>query len=211
MDTLEGKSYEVETDDCGLKALDKMTKKAITRKTRLLLCTITAAMLALLAGAGLAFQNEPEGFRDLKWRDPPTEEMVLLMQCETRALYTRWQDKLDLGDAKLVGISYYFFDGRFFSVYLPFVGKENYSLLETTCKEKFGEPTEKGFYELVWLIWSGSKAMIVLSYDTAEKVGYLRISSIPLFEEYMEDRHKREIEKASENQMVTLFSLDFVE
>lgn len=176
-----------------------MRNQVITRKTRVLLCVTTVVMLSFLAGVCLAFQNEPEGLGDLKWRDPPTEEMVLLMQCETRALYTRPHDKLDFGDAKLFGIFYYFCRGRFFSAHLSFVGKENYDLLESTCRERFGEETEKGFCELIWLIWNGSKSMVALTYDLVEKTGYLRISSIPLFQEYMEARHKREMEKADKN------------
>ena len=47
---------------------------------------IVAAMVLVLiiTGASFAFQNEPDGFRDLKWEDPLSEDMKLLVDLEDR-------------------------------------------------------------------------------------------------------------------------------
>ncbi len=45
------------------------------RKTTLVLLVV---LILALSVAAFAFQNEPEGFRGLKWGDPPGEDMKFL-------------------------------------------------------------------------------------------------------------------------------------
>ncbi len=37
---------------------------------------VAMVLVLMITGASFAFQNEPEGFRGLKWGDAPTEDMV---------------------------------------------------------------------------------------------------------------------------------------
>lgn len=150
-------------------------------------------VLILIGTGALAFENEPEEFRGLKWGDPPTEEMILKKEEEFQDVYTIRKDNLKLGDAKLIGIYYTFFDGQFSGVGLFFRGEDNFDLLESICRVRFGDETEKGFYHL---LWQGSEAMIMLDYDMVSKIGYLALNSMPLANEYTEAKKRSEAEKA---------------
>lgn len=162
----------------------------------LLVLAVMVLVLAISVGA-FAFQNEPEGFRGLKWGDPVREGMTLLGKTEGEAKgYILPDDELHLGNANFYSILYVFYGQpeRFMMVYLFFNGKENYDLLMTICQDKFGEETERGFYEYSW---QSQKAMVTLKYDWIEEKGSLYLASFPLFFEYMQVKKKKEAEKAA--------------
>ena len=93
----------------------------------LLLCS-----LVLLTIPGLAFQNEPEGFRVLKWGDPPTEDMFFVKTVDDIKGYFRKDDKMNIGDAKRRIVVYQFYDDpeRFTSGVMLFDKEENYDILK---------------------------------------------------------------------------------
>lgn len=148
-------------------------------------------ILVLTAGA-FAFQNEPEGFRGLKWGDSPTEDMQQVGQLE--GAYFRLTDKMFLGDVELYLIGYRFYQQRFMSVALYFNGEDNYDLLEMICKERYGTSAlTRGFYKLKWI---GQASFVMLQYDFADEKGFLAISSTPLAFEQLEAQNKQQAEKA---------------
>lgn len=151
-------------------------------------------LLLVLAGVGLAFENEPEGFRGLKWGDPPggnMEQMVQLDEFTTR--YTLPEERLQLENVDLSAIRYQFFNDRFAGVVLFFRGKERHSHMKTICKGKFGEPTLTGFNVITW---KGRKATVTLTYNSIGGVGFFSIASTPLILEWMEAKKKLETERA---------------
>ncbi len=150
-------------------------------------------VLALSAGA-FAFQNEPDGFRGLKWGDPPSEKMEYLDDSVGSKRYTLPDDKMSIGSAEFWMITYKFYEGRFFLVSLYFDGEDNYDLLETICRERYGrEELEEGFYELSWL---GQNTSITIYYDIAEEGGFLMLNSTVILSEQFDDEKKKEAEKA---------------
>jgi len=52
----------------------------VKRMRSLLWFLIATILVFSLVDVGLTFQNEPEGFRGLKWGDPPTEDMEFLRE-----------------------------------------------------------------------------------------------------------------------------------
>lgn len=70
-----------------------------------------ALIIVLVVSLGaFAFQNEPDGFRGLKWGDSPTEDMVFKFEdSQLSHAYTRPTDKLSIGDAKFTYIDYSFY------------------------------------------------------------------------------------------------------
>ena len=157
-----------------------------------LVVTILVCMFGL-AGIGFTFQNEPEGFRGLKWGDPPTEDMRYLQSIQEDKIYSRANDKMQLGNAKLTTIDYTFYQDRFSVVYLSFEGKENYDLVKTLCRGRFGEATrEEGLYKFTW---SGEEALVFLSWDPVKKEGFLSLRSWDIWLECYEVRKKREVIK----------------
>lgn len=154
---------------------------------------MTATILAFsLAHTGLAFQNEPDGFRHLKWGNPPTEHMVYvgIMKGERR-LYKLPNEKLHIGDAWFYKIYYSFFGSpeRFMRIDLYFYGERNYKLLGSICQGKFGEETTKGFHEHAW---TSPETMVVLAYDMADDKGSLSLGDWTIFSEYTEAKRRAE-------------------
>lgn len=153
----------------------------------ILLSVVTVIVLALSAG-GFAFENEPEGFRGIKWGGSPTEEMVLFyQQGPSFASYVRPGDKLSIGDAKLTHISYHFYtpseeDAQLFEVLITFNGVVNYSFLEVICEEKFGPPILKDSSKLGW---GSSEVFVVLVYQSEENSGFFSLQNRPLYFEYL--------------------------
>lgn len=162
-------------------------------KKRYAVLLIIAA--CLLLGQAEAFQNEPEGFRRLKWGIPPHAGFGLqyALDSDGMRIYRILNDKMWLGDVSLTSIFYGFWNSKFVSVCLYFDGKENYDLLKTICESKFGEGIVLEFYGMSWL---GNTTIVVLTYDMIEDDGFLGMSGTVLYLEYMEARGKQLAEKA---------------
>ncbi len=154
-----------------------------------------AVLLVLLLSLGaFAFQNEPNGFRGLKWGDQPTEDMEFLLEMSGGAkLYTRPSDKLYLGDVQLSLISYAFYRNEFMKVNLDFQGKDNHELLVKICRAKFGEVTT---ITLDALFWFSSHTSVYLSYSLMRDEGSLSLDDSAFFEEYQDASDKKPMEKA---------------
>jgi len=155
---------------------------------------VVVLVLALSVGV-FGFQNEPDGFRGLKWGDPPGEDMQCIGDFEADDVaYFLPEDKMFLGDVELYLIGYRFYKERFMTVALYYHGEDNYDLLETICKERYGkEGIDEAFYDLRWM---GQKSFVMLAYDVMEEDGYLILASTPLALEQTEAKKKEEAEKA---------------
>ena len=156
------------------------------------LVLVLVLVLALSLGA-FAFDNEPEGFRGLKWGDPPAEDMEYFKN-PFEICYTLPYDKMSIGNAQFYMIIYVFYQDRFLGTGLYFEAKENYDLLEIICKERYGEKElQEGFYTLDWV---GQKSYITLYYDIVEEKGVLVLNSKVITLEKFEADKKKEAEKA---------------
>ena len=166
------------------------------------IAVVAVLVMALTwCGMAFAFENEPEGFRGLKWGDPPTEDMVLLPpSTQTQMEYVRTDEKLQLGRARFQEIIYSFYCEdemrEFMMVFLHFKGESNYKLLETICKNKFGEPTKEQFDQLVWL---GLHASVMLRYDLLNETGLLMLADNWIIKKHERARQKEEAESAEED------------
>lgn len=154
---------------------------------------VLVLLLALSVGA-FAFQNEPEGFRGLKWGDPPGEDMVFKFEdSQLSHAYTRPTDKLSIGDAKFTYIDYSFYtpsegDGQLYGVYLAFDKIQNYLLLNAICKKRFGQPTEQMSAEKPFMSrWKSEASAVFLDYNAEKRTGTLRMLCTPLFYERVKD------------------------
>ena len=175
-------------------------------------------VLALSLGA-FAFQNEPEGFRGLKWGDPPGEDMKVnrifkLYQDKLDMIiwYTRQGDELKIGGAKLEGIYYGFYKNKFMRVEIE---TEDYELLREVLYLKFGEPTYRGTFKVPSLLFKRVMEYMSETWDGDTTKIHLVESSIynPLnagldihctesWSEFIKDRRQKEeeIEQAKEEE-----------
>lgn len=167
-------------------------------KTRIIWVPIVTILIFLLVTTGLTFQNEPEGFRELKWGDPPTDKMIYKLTSNENKIYFLPDDKMSVGNAQFWTIAYFFYNQpeRFYNVSLYFKGENTFELLKTICRGKFGKETESGFYELKWL---GQKAMVGLCYDMVKELGYLFLTSTQIAAEKKKIKEKEEIERAEKD------------
>lgn len=160
------------------------------RKTTLVLLVVLVLTLSLGA---FAFQKESEGFRGLKWGDPPTKDMVFIRRDEYgENQYELPDENLQIGEVELERIIYYFFDDgnseRLMSVIIRTEGKHNYELLKELCKLKFGEEVYEESSRRI--IWASSKTLVHLAYDQYYSKyrtvvnGYLLLSYLPIGGEY---------------------------
>lgn len=68
-------------------------------KTLLWIAIVTILVFSSVE-SGFTFQNEPEGFRGLKWGDPPTESMEYLGTFQGDRIYTLSDDKMSTGECR---------------------------------------------------------------------------------------------------------------
>jgi len=166
---------------------------------------LVSILILLITGMGLAFQNEPDGFRGLKWGDEPTRDMVFLGQIIYEGnRYYREDDKLNIGSAKLDYIFYTFnlYSNQFYKASLYFTGKTNYNILKIIFEGRFGKPIwkEKDGYFLQWMgEIEPHKTRIYLNFDSKKRWGYLLIVSEEINRETPKDNKQKEVEKAKED------------
>ena len=154
------------------------------------------------------FQNEPDGFRGLKWGDAPTEDMSYFYQIKDEYIrdkgnyYHRIWDKLNIGNAKISSIKYIYnlYSNQFYKVNLTFYGKDNFDILKIICEGRFGEPTGKA-KDWDFLRWVGDKAEVTLYLDKG--CGLFSIKSMEIRIETLADKpeynKQKEVEKAKED------------
>lgn len=175
---------------------------------------VVAILVALLAWSGMAFafENEPEGFRGLKWGDPPREDMVYHGESknnENTLWYIKKRDELQIGRVKLKGIYYLFYKTRFMCALVELNEKdEDYGSMVDILTFKFGKGKEQGVFgrigtlfddETAEMQWSGDTTRITLYRKWGDDLskGKLEIKSIQIFNQRKADE-ERERQKAAE-------------
>lgn len=141
--------------------------------TRRLPCLLLLALLAPIVV--MAYQNEPEGFRGIKWGAEiknNAAEMTLIGEEYDKRYYTRRGDKLSIGGAKLTNISYIYWKGALFGVGLRTVGKINKIALIETFEAQFGRPkkTINSADSMEKYGWDGTVTMIGMKCEQSENV-----------------------------------------
>jgi hypothetical protein len=160
--------------------------------------------------------SEPDGFRGVKWgaNISTLKEVEMVEQDKSSnselAWYTRRDDTLAIGKARLDNIFYVFWMGKFESVWIDFKGDENFETLKKELFERFGKvaeseellrKTDRGggreasatkqageFYG-----WWGKVTEMVLSYSRDRHKGTLRVNSSIIREERR--AYEKEMEK----------------
>jgi len=162
-------------------------------------------------------RSEPDGFGDIKWGTEISmlTDMEKVVQGKSSnsdlVWYTRRGDTLAIGKAKLEKIFYSFWMGNFESVWIDFVGDENFVVLKKELFERFGkaleseelmkrmdkearEPSTIGHAEQFYAWW-GKKADMSLSYSRDRHRGTLCINSRMITEERRTYEKQKQKEK----------------
>ena len=140
----------------------------------------------------LAFQNEPDGFRGIKWGTNLSElpDMVLTEDVGDEKFYTRKSDKMKIGEADIGRISYRFYKNRFCGVLVGFTGSSNFTKLKAVLFDQYGQPEQTNQF-MEKYSWLGGSVVIALHYNEISKTGNIFYGFIPIRqEEEMDDKQK---------------------
>jgi len=123
-----------------------------------------------------AFQNEPDGFRGIKWgtKIETLSDMISPIEQENFVTYTRANDKMKMGNATLQTINYVFWKGQFSGVVIICEGSSNWYILRAEVFTKFGRRDQynkdnKEIEEYKWGIMIAGKTCIILNYNKSSK------------------------------------------
>jgi len=139
-----------------------------------------------------SFQNSPDGFRGIKWGDPPStlgNYESLSGNDEYMKIYTRPDDKMRLGEVRLYNIYYIFYLDRFMGIHITTVS-EYFSELKDILITQFGEPKQKN-PNIEEYTWVDSKAVMVLEKEIFSKFCNFRITSCVEMDLMEKDKKER--------------------
>lgn len=172
---------------------------------------LASILIFLITGIGFTFQNEPDGFRGLKWGDAPTEDMYLPWKIIDKYLdkgdiYCRIKEKSNIGSAELYSVEYTFNlrSNQFYKWEARFSDKINFNILRIIFEDKFGKPTYTNKDNSL-LCWEGDKTFIRIWYKPSEYLigegyGMLTFESVKIPQEDLpEINEQEEIEKAKDD------------
>lgn len=121
-------------------------------------------LLALSVLNAPAFDNEPEGFRGVKWGAAITElkGFKKVFGGGDTVFYARDAEKDSIGAASLTSIRYLFYKNRLAQVWIMTEGAGNFAALQSALAEAFGKPVRidrnDGSCE-----WIGARTTIMLN------------------------------------------------
>lgn len=144
--------------------------------------------IVLFTFNAFAFQNEPDGFRGIKWGTniKTFKDMIRVGKAYDGCIfYDRHNDKLQLGTVDLQGIYYYFWDNKFAKVRLITSGYDKFQDLREMLLEIFGKTSggvHNRHYE--WGEPFSGKTYIHLNYEVGPReIVYLTIFGVDVSKE----------------------------
>ena len=161
---------------------------------------MVAVAFVVLSGVAFAgYQNEPNGFRGLEWgvELKDTKGLVFLNQQGALSIYSRKTDKMKMGEAQLILITYSFWHNKLLGVAMSTNGLGDWYALKETTKMKFGKSTKEHPF-LEEYAWVGKITSARLTYNQFSEEGMLVMVSTKLSNEmsaYDEQKAKEGAEK----------------
>lgn len=139
-----------------------------------------------------AFENEPDGFRGLKWGTHSSEltDMSLIESHGDIKIYVRKNDKMQMGDAKLKKIIYAFYKDRLFSVSIKYSSYQNFLKLKQFFFQLYGNGNQPNIYMKRYL-WFGSEAGITFEYKDMPNKGEIYYFYKPIAKEIKRDDEEK--------------------
>ena len=225
--------YKVEGDKLVIWRMDEAAKKRaikagkikglIEKKdgTRVVFTDTTKHLARFVAGAGDGLWNtkeprrlervnaanpaktQPEGFRDLKWGQPPTADMVMVGSDEPPPplpepdpmkffrLYRRPTDKLYFGNIKIAGLDYGFDKNRFCTVGFQYDDSRGNDVL-AMLTEMYGKPDEDQWFKHEGRQVNWARGHVSISWTTS----HCDISCSPIEHRESHDKEKAKHQKA---------------
>jgi len=145
-------------------------------------------MLLLAGYRAYAFQNEPDGFRGIKWgvNIGKLSSMKLIEDGEEVKYYALKNDKMQIGDAELDAIAYGFYKSRFYMVGIKYHAYSNYSAIKETLIQQYGPGSRPNKYVEKYF-WFGDNVSVTLQFNEIQETGVLWYLYKPIDEESERD------------------------
>ncbi|MEM4657873.1 MAG: hypothetical protein QXX77_05565 [Candidatus Methanosuratincola sp.] len=147
---------------------------------------LSAALLTLmLPSLVLAYQNEPQGFRNLPWGSSSRllGDKIFYDKIRTPGgtitYYEREGDLMKMGGAKLLSVAYGYWLDNLSDVIVRTKGKENWEALREAAVARWGTPRQPDKGKELYF-WDGNTTVIVLTYDEKTAIGTLHLRSVDM-------------------------------
>jgi len=150
---------------------------------------VFSAFLILSSLPAFAFQNEPDGFREIKWGTNISEltDMLLVESGRDSEYYCRKNDKTKIGDTNIDQISYGFYKNRFYVVLVEYTGFLNFTKLKAILFDQYGKPDQPNQL-MEKYFWSGRTVDIYFDYNEILKKGAIYYAFRPIQQERAKQR-----------------------
>lgn len=158
--------------------------------------SVFALWLLIAATGAMAFDNQPEGFRGLKWGTPfdsVRAEMTPTDQSGVKC-YKRKDDLMSIGGADVHSIIYCFEGGGLTSVTVDTVGDDNNILFSAVLIGQFGMPEPDTHVIFKKAEWDGSVTYINHKYNEATAIG----SAVFLSKKHWLEKQKQKVKVNNE-------------
>jgi hypothetical protein len=158
---------------------------------------VAAAVLVAWAQAG--FCGEFDGFRGIKWGDPPSmlgRSSVMATQ-GLKEFRTRIGEKLAIGQAQIKDVYYVFYKSQFEGVLVHFSGYTNYSAVLEATTAKYGQPSQPNEFMKRYFWGIGNPdGRVSLDYSEVTNQGTLLVQSRRIYDQDQADS-KADADKAA--------------
>ena len=158
--------------------------------------SVMIVFLLILSGSiiipAFAFQNEPDGFRGIKWGTNISElpDMSLSEDYGNLKFYLRKGDKLKIGDADIDRINYGFYKGRFNKLFIIYKGSLNFKKLKDTFFDQYGQGSKPNrFMEQYY--WVGQTVSISFEHSEITQKGNIFYTYDPISNEKEADSKEK--------------------
>ena len=135
------------------------------------------------------------GFRDVRWGDAPAGDMTLLKTDGGETLYMRSSDMMRIGEGRLSGINYQYWQGRCASVFLQ-IAPGSLDRVVEALTQQYGKPAvpRDGKPKFYWLsLGIGDQAtQAMVDGDPERKAG-----TVVIYSKSIADERKAEQAKAA--------------
>jgi hypothetical protein len=149
---------------------------------------VIIGLILLLPAVSFGFQNEPDGFRGVKWETPFSavkESVRFVEEDDGIKFYSKKGDSLRIGNTNVSIIKYGFYQDKFYMVQIFYEGNTNAASLKEYLFKEYGEGQEKKSVEAEakFYGWGGYTTMILYKFYEQSKEGRVVFSSTLILRE----------------------------
>ena len=122
------------------------------------------------------YQNEPDGFREIKWGtdfETVKDQLMFASLDESYGgikVYTKINDEMNIGTASLESVEYCFWQNKFVMAYINVLGINNWLGVQDALKYKFGQGFKSNRF-IEDYTWVGNTTIINSKYSDIERKG----------------------------------------